>query len=342
MGPILIANALLLLIAYAAFALIVRTHPSMAGGSRLDHVSRAAVGCFYRRSHGALRGFSSPWSDPTAPGNAGAGVLLDRLPGRARLYGGAAGGLLAGFALVRRAMAQFKSAEPRRGPVRGDGSGIAAYLAGPLLLYVDRHPAIDVALMSIAVLALAYLLGRTLDYSDPLPISLAFVPVLLAMPAGIAVLHADTIWLGIAAAVIVTAATAIVAGSAVSRRRRVRAIRAERRRLAQWSGGGRQPYSGRCPSVHSAGRESGLSAVSLLRGGLATGTRLHQRGLLPPGTFRPPRRGQDCHCRSDSPAALARIGKNGLASRRAAWKLFAAHRRTYFLCSLSRSACPAF
>ena len=72
------------------------------------------------------------------------------------------------------------------------GAGIAAYLAGPMLLYADKHPAIDVLLMSASVMVLAYLLGRTLDYSDPLPLSLVFVPLILAMPAGAALLHADT------------------------------------------------------------------------------------------------------------------------------------------------------
>ena len=76
------------------------------------------------------------------------------------------------------------------------GAGIAAYLAGPMLLYSEEHPAIDVMLMSVSVMVLAYLLGRTLDHSDPLPISLAFVPLILTMPAGAALLHADTIVAG--------------------------------------------------------------------------------------------------------------------------------------------------
>ena len=105
------------------------------------------------------------------------------------------------------------------------GTGIAAYLAGPLLLYSVNHPAIDAMLMSMGVVALAYLLGRTLDYSDPLPLSLVFVPLILAMPAGAALLHADATWLGLATASIVAAAAAVVAGSAMHRKRGWRTVK---------------------------------------------------------------------------------------------------------------------
>ena len=64
-------------------------------------------------------------------------------------------------------------------------------------------------------MVLAYLLGRTLDYADSLPLSLALVPLILAMPAGAAFLHADTAWLAVAAASIVAAGATIVAASAM-------------------------------------------------------------------------------------------------------------------------------
>ena len=102
------------------------------------------------------------------------------------------------------------------------GAGIAAYLAGPLLLYSEQHPAINVILMSTSAMVLAYLLGRTLDHADPLPISLVFVPLILAMPAGAALLHAGTIGLGFAAGSIVVTATAVVAANAMRRVRRLK------------------------------------------------------------------------------------------------------------------------
>jgi hypothetical protein len=108
------------------------------------------------------------------------------------------------------------------------GAGIAAYLAGPMLLYLEKHAAVDVILMSASVMVLAYLLGRTLDHSDPLPLSLAFVPVFLTMPAGAALLHADTTWLGLATAAIVATGAAVVAGHAMVRKRRSRALACRR------------------------------------------------------------------------------------------------------------------
>ena len=144
------------------------------------------------------------------------------------------------------------------------GAGIAAYLAGPMLLYSEKHPAIDVMLMSMSVMVLAYLLGRTLDHSDPLPLSLAFVPLILTMPAGAALLHADTMWLGLATASIVATGTAIVAGSAMLRKRRSEARQSGLQSFSRRPGTDRRRHSGRCPRVGSACRKPGLSAVSFL------------------------------------------------------------------------------
>ena len=105
------------------------------------------------------------------------------------------------------------------------GAGIAAYLAGPLLLYLDGHLVIDVALMTASVMLLAYLAGRALDNADPLPMAMAIVPLLLTMPLGAAVLHADTLWLGLATALIVATGAAIVAWDWVSGSRRHAALR---------------------------------------------------------------------------------------------------------------------
>jgi hypothetical protein len=85
------------------------------------------------------------------------------------------------------------------------GTGIAAYLAGPLLLYLDEHLLLELLLMSTSVVALTYLLGRTLDYADPLPLSLAFIPLALTMPAGAALCHAGAAWLGLATGSIIAA-----------------------------------------------------------------------------------------------------------------------------------------
>ena len=74
---------------------------------------------------------------------------------------------------------RVESGQSRRALFAAMGAGIAAYLAGPILLYAEEDPVINIILMSVSVIVLAYLLGRTLDYSDPLPLSLAFVPLIL-------------------------------------------------------------------------------------------------------------------------------------------------------------------
>ena len=146
------------------------------------------------------------------------------------------------------------------------GAGIAAFLAGPLLLYAEQNPALDVTLMSVIVMGLAYLLGRTLDYSDPLPLSLAFVPLILTMPAGAALLHADTTWLGIAAASIVATGVAVVAGSALVRQACGVSHRAptENQRPSPQPGSDGPRHSGRCPRVGRTAENPGLPAVSVL------------------------------------------------------------------------------
>ena len=79
---ILWANAALLAIAYAAYALIVHTHRAMAGGI-MDRASPAAIGCFCRGAHSAIRGFPAAGIDTAPTGNAGTGFLLDCVSGRA-------------------------------------------------------------------------------------------------------------------------------------------------------------------------------------------------------------------------------------------------------------------
>ena len=201
---ILWANAALLAVAYAAYALIVHARRTMAGGSSwttllalplVAFVVGRTLPCAISPLLGSIR--------PPA-GNAGAGLLLDCVSGGTRFSRRAAGGLLAGFALVRRVVAEFEPRESRRRPVRGDGSGHRRLPCRPhAALRRKNIPQSTSSLMSASVIVLAYLLGRTLDYSDPLPLSLAFVPLILTMPAGAALLHADTMWLGLATASIV-------------------------------------------------------------------------------------------------------------------------------------------
>ncbi len=217
---ILWANAALLVIAYVAYVLIVRTHPSMAGGSSWTTFLMLPLVAF-------VVGRTLPYAVSPLLGSI---RLPPGTPALASFWIACLAGL--GFLaapLVAYWLASpwFADLWPSSSPANRGGAlftamaaGIAAYLAGPLLLYSDRHPAIDVTLMSLCAMALAYLLGRTLDYSDPLPVSLIVVPLMLAMPAGAALLHADTIWLGIAAASIVAIATAIVAAHAMHRNRR--------------------------------------------------------------------------------------------------------------------------
>ena len=120
---ILGANAALLAIAYAAFALVVRTPPRHGRRQLVDHASPRAAGGFRRGAHPALRNFPAAGVHTASPGNAGAGLLLDRVPGRPGLSRRTAAGLLAGVALVRRVVAEFEPGESRRRPVDRDGSG---------------------------------------------------------------------------------------------------------------------------------------------------------------------------------------------------------------------------
>ena len=61
-----------------------RAHPPRHGRRQLvDHASPAALGCFCRGAHPALRGFPAAGIDTAPAGNAGAGFLLVSVSGRA-------------------------------------------------------------------------------------------------------------------------------------------------------------------------------------------------------------------------------------------------------------------
>ncbi len=260
---ILWANAALLVIAFAAYALIVSTHRGMAGGSSWSTLLALPLVAF-------VVGRTVPYAFSSLLGSI---QLPPGTPALASCWIACLAGLgfLAAPLLVYwLASPWFAGLWPSLSPGnRGGalfaamGAGIAACLAGPMLLYADKHPAADVLLMSVSVVVLAYLLGRTLDYSDPLPLSLAFVPLILAAPAGAALLHADTLWLAIAATTIVATATAVVGGNAMFRNRRAKA----RKRNSIDSLAGQARMSGGIPAdVQELVRRGkpGVSAVSLL------------------------------------------------------------------------------
>jgi len=221
-------NAVLLVMAYAAYALIVQTHRNMAGGS-----SRTTL--FVLPAIAFIVGRTLPYAVSPLLGSI-------RLPAATPVLASFWIAPLAGLGFLAAPLAAywlvapwFAELWPSLSPARRGGAlfaamgtGIAAYLAGPLLLYAGNHPAIDAMLMSISVVAVAYLFGRTLDYSDPLPLPLVFVPLMLAMPAGAALLHADTLWLGIAMVSIVATGAAVVVGSAMHRKHCLRNAQSNR------------------------------------------------------------------------------------------------------------------
>jgi hypothetical protein len=102
---ILWANAALLLGAYAAYALIVRTHSGMAGDRSWTTLLVLPLVAF-------VLGRSLPYLVSPLLG----------MPGGPGIYRHAAGGLLAGRALVRHLVAEFESVESRRCPVYGNRS----------------------------------------------------------------------------------------------------------------------------------------------------------------------------------------------------------------------------
>ena len=120
---ILWANAALLVVAYAAYALIAHTHRAMAGGSSWTTLLVLPLVAF-------VVGRTLPYavspllgSIRLPPGTpALASFWIACLAGLGFLAAPLAG-LLAGLALVRRAVAEFESGESRRRPVRSDGSG---------------------------------------------------------------------------------------------------------------------------------------------------------------------------------------------------------------------------
>ena len=219
------ANAALLAAAFGAYALIVFTHRAMAVDRSWTTLLALPLVAF-------VVGHALPYAVSPLLGSI---RLPPETPALVSFWIPCLAGLsflVAPLAAYWLASSRFAELWPSLSPGnRGGalfaamGAGVAAYLAGPMLLYSEQHPALDVMLMSVSAMVLAYLLGRTLDYSDPLPTSFVFVPLILAMPAGAALLHADTIGLGFAAGSIAVAATAIVAVNATRRNRRLKTAR---------------------------------------------------------------------------------------------------------------------
>ena len=224
---ILWANAALLVISYVAYTLIVRMHSAVAGGDEWTTLLVLPLVAF-------VVGRTLPYAVSPLLGSI-------RLPPETPLLASFWVAGLAGLGFVALPLVAywlvspwFAELWPSLSPVnRGGalfaamGTGIAAYLAGPLLVYSQHNPAFNVMLMGVSVVVSAYLIGRTLDYSDPLPLSLVFLPVLLAMFAGAALLRADTMWLGIAAASIFTTGAAVVVASAMHQAHRLRTGKGE-------------------------------------------------------------------------------------------------------------------
>jgi tetratricopeptide (TPR) repeat protein/uncharacterized protein (DUF1778 family) len=211
---ILWANAALLAAAYAAYALIVRTHRAMAGDSSwttllvLPAAAFAVGRCVPYAIAPLLGSIRLPPGSPAL-----VAFWLPCLAGLAFI-----GAPVLAYWLISPWFAQLwvsLSPASRGGALfAAVGTGIAAYLAGPLLLYLDGHLLLELTLASANVVLLTYLLGRTLDYADSLPLSLVFVPLALAMPAGAALLHAGPAWLGLATAGILATLVATLAWNA--------------------------------------------------------------------------------------------------------------------------------
>jgi tetratricopeptide (TPR) repeat protein len=220
MAWILWANAALLAAAYVVYGLIVRTHRAMAADSSWATLLALPLAAFFV-------GHSVPYAIAPLLGSIrlppGSPALVSFwLPCLAGL--GFFGAPLLAYWLIAPWLAQlWASLSPasRGGALfAAVGTGIAAHFAGPLLLYLDEHLLIELALMSTSVVALTYLLGRALDYADSLPLSMAFVPLALTMPAGAALLHAGAAWLGLAtAAILATLAATLVWNSRRGKRR---------------------------------------------------------------------------------------------------------------------------
>jgi tetratricopeptide (TPR) repeat protein len=214
---ILWANAALLIIAFGVYGLVVYTHRTMAGGTwttflLLPLVAFAAGRILPHLISSLLGSIRVPPETPVL-----ASFWITSLSGVAFL----AMPLLVYWLVAPWLAGLWPSLSPssRGGALfAAIGSGIAAFLAGPLLLYAESNPAINVTLMSVSVIVLAYLLGRTLDYSDPLPLPIVVVPLILAMPEAAALLHANTVWLAWAAGLIIVTAAAIVVGRAMRRK----------------------------------------------------------------------------------------------------------------------------
>ena len=100
----------------------------------------------------------------------------------------------------------------------GIGAGAAAHLSVPLFLYMPGSAVAVLVPLTIAVVGIAYLLGRALDGVDRLSMAVSYVPILLALFWGAAVFQCLPSWTWGAAALV-----AIVCGLpvALGARRRI-------------------------------------------------------------------------------------------------------------------------
>jgi tetratricopeptide (TPR) repeat protein len=112
-----------------------------------------------------------------------------------------------GFRLVSNRLARFWPMFGTSGRLvavfTGIGAGAAAYFSVPLFLYLEGFAPVVLLPLTLAVVGLAYLLGRALDGVDRLSTAVAYATVLLSLPLGAAIFHGLALWVWCGAALIV-------------------------------------------------------------------------------------------------------------------------------------------
>lgn len=216
-GLIVLANVLLLVLACALHRLIAATHATMISERSWRFGLLAPLAAF-------AIGRAVPYA--IAPALVALHVSPEASAATSFWYPcllglGLIGVPLIAYWLASQGLAQhwsLLSVDVRGGALfAAVGAGIAAYMAGPLLLYGPLPgarlwlAAINCVLMAASIIVVAYVAGRSLDRADPLSAHIA-APFLTIVPAlvGLAVLSADTGWLSACTAAVVVAAAAVV------------------------------------------------------------------------------------------------------------------------------------
>ena len=174
----------LLAAAYVAYASIVRSHRAMAADSSwttllvLPLVAfpwDARVPCAIAPLLGSIH------LPPGSPALVSFWIAVSGGSGFSRR---AAVGILAGFTLVGTALEEFQPVRPRRHPVCRDGNGHRGVSCRPAAALFGRAFARRVGADETSVVALTYLLGRTLGLYRPAPLSVGICSLGLTMPDG--------------------------------------------------------------------------------------------------------------------------------------------------------------